>query len=218
MPRAKFKTLTEQMFYVLLCLKEETFGLDIMERIAVMTQQRVQIGNGTLYNLLEQFLEADLIRETKREGRRRSYILTEKGEQILAEEYGRICQQARDYHSMTMRVLRHDWRSRRKKDGCCRRLVLACGNISGYSRRICGLPYALIQPIRPLNLSILPGRSVSWIFVSMRAESSYAVWGRCRFSITGQKLRCRLTRIRSWSLDVSGSWRCGNISPCICSG
>lgn len=100
MPRAKFKTLTEQMFYVLLCLKEETFGLDIMERIAVMTQQRVQIGNGTLYNLLEQFLEADLIRETKREGRRRSYILTEKGEQILVEEYGRICQQARDYRQV----------------------------------------------------------------------------------------------------------------------
>lgn len=97
MARVKFQTLTEQMFYALLCLKEECCGIDILDRVPAMTGQRVSIGSGTLYTLLEQFLEADMIRETKVTGRRRSYILTEKGREMLEKEYKRICAQARDY-------------------------------------------------------------------------------------------------------------------------
>lgn len=97
MARAKFQTLTEQMFYALLCLKEECCGMDILDRVPAMTGQRVSIGSGTLYTLLEQFLEADMIRETRVAGRRRSYILTEKGREMLEKEYERICAQARDY-------------------------------------------------------------------------------------------------------------------------
>ena len=70
MPRAKFQTLTEQMFYILLCLKEECYGMDILDRVPAMTENRVRVGSGTLYNLLEQFLDEGFIRETKIEGRR----------------------------------------------------------------------------------------------------------------------------------------------------
>ena len=97
MPRAKFHTLTEQMFYVLLCLKEECYGLDILDRVPAMTGNRVSVGSGTLYNLLEQFLAEEMIVETKVEGRRRSYILTGKGEEMLDKEYKRIQAQAEDY-------------------------------------------------------------------------------------------------------------------------
>ena len=97
MPRAKFQTLTEQMFYILMCLKEECYGLDILDRVPQMTGKRVTVGSGTLYNLLEQFLEEGFIRETKVEGRRRSYLLTEKGREMLHREYLRITAQARDY-------------------------------------------------------------------------------------------------------------------------
>lgn len=97
MPRAKFQTLTEQMFYILLCLKNECYGLDILDQVPAMTSRRVTVGSGTLYHLLEQFLEAGFIRETKVEGRRRSYLLTESGKAILEQEYGRICAQAADY-------------------------------------------------------------------------------------------------------------------------
>lgn len=100
MPRAKFQTLTEQMFYILLCLTQECYGLDILDRVPQMTAGRVNVGSGTLYNLLEQFLEAGFIRETKVEGRRRSYILTEKGREMLQKEYGRIQAQARDYEKI----------------------------------------------------------------------------------------------------------------------
>ena len=96
-PRAKFQTLTEQMFYVLLCLKEECYGLDILDRVPSMTSNRVSVGSGTLYNLLEQFLAEGMIIETKVEGRRRSYILTDKGKEMLDKEYQRIQAQALDY-------------------------------------------------------------------------------------------------------------------------
>lgn len=97
MPRAKFQTLTEQMFYTLLCLKNECCGIDILDKVPELTDGRVNVGSGTLYTLLEQFLEEEMIRETKVEGRRRSYILTEKGKERLEKEYERICAQALDY-------------------------------------------------------------------------------------------------------------------------
>lgn len=97
MPRAKFQTLTEQMFYVLLCLTHECYGMDILDQVPAMTGGRVSVGSGTLYNLLEQFLEEGFIRETKVEGRRRSYLLTDKGADMLEKEYQRIQAQAIDY-------------------------------------------------------------------------------------------------------------------------
>lgn len=100
MPRLKFRTLTEQMFYILLCLREECYGMDILDRVPAMTEGRVTVGSGTLYNLLEEFRQAGMIRETKVEGRRRSYILTKSGEETLEKEYRRICAQAEDYRRM----------------------------------------------------------------------------------------------------------------------
>ena len=104
MPRVKFQTLTEQMFYTLLCLKDECCGMDILDRIPAMTDQRVTIGSGTLYTLLEQFAESGMIRETKVEGRRRSYILTARGKEMLDREYRRSCAQASDYRKIFREV------------------------------------------------------------------------------------------------------------------
>ena len=90
MAREKFQTLTEQMFYVLLTLREECCGIDVMARIANLTQGRVTVGPGTLYNLLDSFQAAGWIMETKTEGRKRSYLITPAGEQALADEYQRL--------------------------------------------------------------------------------------------------------------------------------
>lgn len=73
--------------------------MDIMEKVATMTGGRVNVGPGTLYNLLEQFVSAGMIRETKVEGRRKSYILTPRGEKALEDEYSRLCKQADDYRA-----------------------------------------------------------------------------------------------------------------------
>ena len=86
MARGKFQTLTEQMFYILLCLRQERCGADVMAWVAEATGSRVAVGPGTLYNLLEQFLQAGYIRETKVEGRKRSYVLTPIGREALEAE------------------------------------------------------------------------------------------------------------------------------------
>ena len=99
MAREKFQTLTEQMFYILLCLRQEQCGTDIMARVSALTQGRVSVGPGTLYNLLESFLAAGYIIETKVEGRKRSYLITEAGQKALEDEYRRLRTLAADYEA-----------------------------------------------------------------------------------------------------------------------
>ena len=97
MPRVKFQTLTEQMFYTLLCLREERWGMDILDRVPEITGGRVQIGSGTLYDLLEQFTAEGWIEATGALRGRRRYRITGKGAAMLAKEYERLREQIRDY-------------------------------------------------------------------------------------------------------------------------
>ena len=97
MAREKFQTLTEQMFYILLCLQRECCGVDVMEQVERMTEGRVVIGPGTLYSLLESFLKEGFIQETRVDGRRRSYQITVKGRLRLEEEVQRLRRQTEDY-------------------------------------------------------------------------------------------------------------------------
>ena len=90
MAREKFQTLTEQMFYILLCLKKERCGMDVMSAVKEMTGGRIVIGLGTLYNLLDHFLSAGFITETRVEGKRRYYVLAEPGIRELENECQRI--------------------------------------------------------------------------------------------------------------------------------
>ena len=71
--------------------------MDILDKVPDMTGQRVHVGSGTLYTLLEQFLSDGLIRETRREGRRRCYILTPQGEEALQREVSRMEAQLEDF-------------------------------------------------------------------------------------------------------------------------
>ena len=103
MAREKFQTLTEQMFYILLCLRQECCGTDIMAYVSTLTKGRVSVGPGTLYNLLESFLQAGMIAETKVEGRKRSYLITESGQKTLDEEYRRLLTLAADYEAYTVK-------------------------------------------------------------------------------------------------------------------
>jgi len=71
--------------------------------VSQLTAGRVKVGSGTLYNLLEQFSGEGIISETKTEGRRRSYILTQKGRELLEKEYTRLVTQAEDYNRVINR-------------------------------------------------------------------------------------------------------------------
>ena len=97
MARAKFQTLTEQMFYILLCMNEKRCGMDVMELVREMTGGRIVIGAGTMYTLLADFEKAGIIQEVEVEGRKRSYLITEKGREMLTKEYVRVKTQVKDY-------------------------------------------------------------------------------------------------------------------------
>ena len=101
MAREKFQTLTEQMFYILLCLRQECCGTDIMSEVSRLTNGRVSVGPGTLYNLLESFLEVGWIAGTKVEGRKRSYLITAAGRKALEDEYRRLQKLMTDYETCT---------------------------------------------------------------------------------------------------------------------
>lgn len=90
MAREQFQTLTEPMYYILLALLEECCGVDIMEKVKSLSHGRVVVGPGTLYAMLAKFEENDIIRLTTSEGRRKSYVITENGRQMLKKEYERL--------------------------------------------------------------------------------------------------------------------------------
>lgn len=90
MAREQFQNLTEPMYYILLALTEECCGVDVMEMVRQISQGRVIVGPGTLYTLLGKFKESKIIKATKVEGRKRSYIITEKGLKLLKDEYNRL--------------------------------------------------------------------------------------------------------------------------------
>ena len=100
MPREKYQTLTEQMFYILLCLQTECCGVDIMKMVAEKTNQRVIIGPGTLYTLLDNFVKQAAIEETKVENRKKSYIITTIGIEMLQKEFERLNTLIVDYRAM----------------------------------------------------------------------------------------------------------------------
>ena len=85
------------MFYILLSLRQERCGTDIMAQVEELTHGRVSVGPGTLYNLLDSFQQAGMIRETSVSGRKRSYLITPKGQQTLDAEYRRLLTLTEDY-------------------------------------------------------------------------------------------------------------------------
>lgn len=90
MPKVQLKTLTEQMYYVLLALRNERYGVEITQYIAELTKGRIKLGPGTLYAMLSKFEEEKIIREVHIDGRKRSYIITDKGRGMLEEEYKKL--------------------------------------------------------------------------------------------------------------------------------
>jgi DNA-binding PadR family transcriptional regulator len=90
MAREQFQNLTEPMYYILMSLLQERCGVDIMTSVDEISNGRVRVGPGTLYALLGKFEKEGMIRETEVIGRKRSYIITDKGLNTLKEEYSRL--------------------------------------------------------------------------------------------------------------------------------
>lgn len=89
MAREQYQRLTEPMFYLLLSVIEENHGYAMMQDIQMLSHNRVRVGNGTMYNLLERFMKDGIIELTRVEMRKKYYKITSKGLNLLKEE--RLC-------------------------------------------------------------------------------------------------------------------------------
>lgn len=96
MPKEQLKTLTEQMYYVLLALKVERCGVDITNYVAELTKGRINLGPGTLYTMLAKFEEENLIKKTHLEGRKQWYKITKKGTMMVLDEMKRMMDMIED--------------------------------------------------------------------------------------------------------------------------
>lgn len=90
MAREQLQTLSEPMYYILLALTTERHGYDIMQTVDAISNGRVRVGAGTLYSLLSRFEKEEIIRQVSDDGRRKTYLITEKGDALLRGEFLRL--------------------------------------------------------------------------------------------------------------------------------
>jgi DNA-binding PadR family transcriptional regulator len=82
--------MTETGFYILYCLQNEMHGYNIVQKVKQMTNGDIIISAGTMYGSLSKMEKDGLIQFTKEEEKRKFYIITELGKEILTIELKRI--------------------------------------------------------------------------------------------------------------------------------
>lgn len=82
--------MTEAMYYVLLALIRPNHGYQLMQAVTQVSNGRLKMGPGTLYGVLSRMQKDGLILLTNDDGRRKTYEITELGEQALRIEYNRL--------------------------------------------------------------------------------------------------------------------------------
>lgn len=91
MGKKSLEPITESMFYVLLCLHNKNmYGTEMAELVRKITDDRVKLGPGTLYSILSTFETEGVISKYSQEGRRITYQITERGEQLYQDELQRM--------------------------------------------------------------------------------------------------------------------------------
>ncbi|WP_151410704.1 PadR family transcriptional regulator [Anaerococcus sp. Marseille-P9784] len=90
MARDQFQTLTEPMYFILLALGKIRNGAEITSWVSQITNRRINLAPGTLYALLAQFLENDLIKRVETNKKGKYYTITDEGKKLLEEEVQRL--------------------------------------------------------------------------------------------------------------------------------
>ena len=95
--RKVYVPMTETGFYILMCLQDEMHGYSIVQKVEAMTDGDVKLSPGTMYGSLSKMEKDGLIRFVREEEKRKIYVITELGQEVLQLERKRI---ARLYRNM----------------------------------------------------------------------------------------------------------------------
>lgn len=82
--------MTETGFYILFCLREPQHGYGIGLQVKHMTGGAVTISPGTMYGTLSKMEKDGLIRFAREEEKRKLYVITPLGQEVLDLETRRI--------------------------------------------------------------------------------------------------------------------------------
>ncbi|MBS4175139.1 PadR family transcriptional regulator [Bacillus sp. FJAT-49736] len=88
----KYLPLTHTTYYILISLTSPLHGYGIMQKVEELSEGEVNLGPGTLYGALSKLEKDGLIKKIAEEEkeRRKSYILTELGMEIIKHEFERL--------------------------------------------------------------------------------------------------------------------------------
>jgi len=86
----KYLPLTESTYYIMLTLIEPLHGYAVMQKVEEISKGTVKVGPGTLYGAFTALEKEKLIVKVKEEKRRKSYVLTPKGNNVLLNQIKRL--------------------------------------------------------------------------------------------------------------------------------
>ena len=84
--------LTEAVFYILLSLYSPMHGYGIMQNIKELSNERVNLGAGTLYGAINTLLEKNWIKSVvgEKDSRKKEYEITDLGKSVIQSEIVRL--------------------------------------------------------------------------------------------------------------------------------
>ncbi|MCJ7696112.1 MAG: PadR family transcriptional regulator [Anaerolineaceae bacterium] len=88
--RKRFIPMSETMFFILYSLRQERHGYGIMQYVEELTKSRITLGAGTIYQSISKLEHDGLITAKQEIARKKNYLITDIGNEILNEEARRI--------------------------------------------------------------------------------------------------------------------------------
>jgi len=82
--------MTETGFYILLCLQSPNHGYGVVQMVEKMTDGEIRLSPGTMYGSLSKMEKDKLIQFVREEEKRKLYVITELGMEVLQLEKARI--------------------------------------------------------------------------------------------------------------------------------
>lgn len=82
--------MTETGFYILLCLQKANHGYGIVQMVEKMTEGEIRLSPGTMYGSLSKMEKDGLIAFIREEEKRKLYVITSLGREVLDLEMKRI--------------------------------------------------------------------------------------------------------------------------------
>lgn len=88
--RKVYVPMTETGFYILLCLQKPNHGYGVVQEVERLTGGEIRLTPGTMYGSLSKMEKDGLIRFVRAEEKRKLYVITDLGEEVLNLELKRI--------------------------------------------------------------------------------------------------------------------------------